>query len=228
MNEKPVNIISEVTIFPKPLPGILNLPILGERPSLDFVNTIDWRLDPERSRDTLTFYSDLLAFVLRLNLVSIETYTELSERSAAAPSTAERSIADARAFRDALTSLIDTVAARPEKNQPGQPKPDALAIIDAARRRAHESESLVWNYDRLTLLPQPEEEGFDLPWLLLVRDAEELLRSPQASRIRICAAEGCGWVFVDTSKNGTRRWCSMKLCGNREKAARFKARANMK
>jgi predicted RNA-binding Zn ribbon-like protein len=38
--------------------------------------------------------------------------------------------------------------------------------------------------------------------------------------VRVCAAEDCGWLFLDTSKNHTRRWCSMKSCGNRAKARR--------
>jgi predicted RNA-binding Zn ribbon-like protein len=209
------------------LPFILTLPLAGERPCLDFVNTIDWRLCSEKRRDALVTYMDLLAFVLRLNLITVSTYTALSECATARPSAAERSLADARRFRDALTIFIDDIAGTATNTASEGPSQEALAIFDAARRRAHESDSLSWKNSRLVLIPNTEEEGLDLPWLLLVRDAETLLTSSLASRIHICASEGCGWAFLDTSKNGTRRWCSMKLCGNREKASRFKAKNNI-
>ena len=213
-----------VTQYEESLPSILRLPLLGDRPCLDFINTIDWRLHLEKKRDTLIGYSDLLAFALRLNLITIETYTWLTQRADSAPLFAERALNDARVFRDALTRLIDDIASDLHPASSHVPSSETLSIIDAGRHRAHESESLSWNGMQLVLSPQPEEEGLDLPWLIIVRDAERLLCSDLASRIRVCASEGCGWAFLDQSKNGTRRWCSMKLCGNREKAARFKAK----
>jgi predicted RNA-binding Zn ribbon-like protein len=204
------------------LPPIVCLPLLGERPCLDFVNTIDWRLQPDKYCDTLTSYMDLLAFSLRRNLIVPELYAELSELATAQPNVAFRSFTEARAFRDALSRIFEDIAGTPMQEPQLQPDRKALALFDAARRRAHISESLAWHSGRMVLEPQPKQESLDLPWLLIVRDAEELLCSSNAARIKVCAAEGCGWVFLDTSKNGTRRWCSMKLCGNREKARRFK------
>jgi predicted RNA-binding Zn ribbon-like protein len=227
MNDKPVNDFSGVSKFLGALPFILTLPLTGDRPCLNFVNTIDWRLNLQKCRDALETYSDLLAFALRLNIISIPTYTALSENAAAAPLLAARSIMDARAFRDALTSIIDDITNPQLQSQREQLKPEAIAIFEAARRKAHESEYLLWSAGRLVLCFHPEEEGLDLPWLTLVRDAEDLFRSPLASRVRVCAAEGCGWAFLDLSKNGTRRWCSMKLCGNREKATRYRAKSNL-
>ena len=59
----------------------------------------------------------------------------------------------------------------------------------------------------------------------IVLAAAELLTSPQRLKIRACAAEDCGWLFLDTSRSGRRRWCTMQSCGNRAKARRFHARA---
>jgi predicted RNA-binding Zn ribbon-like protein len=50
--------------------------------------------------------------------------------------------------------------------------------------------------------------------------AAELLLNAPHRRIRRCANDRCLWLFVDTSKSGTRRWCDMSSCGNRAKAAR--------
>jgi predicted RNA-binding Zn ribbon-like protein len=51
----------------------------------------------------------------------------------------------------------------------------------------------------------------------IARDAVDLFSSPLADRIRICAADDCGLLYVDTSRPGTRRWCSMDWCGDRAK-----------
>ena len=54
--------------------------------------------------------------------------------------------------------------------------------------------------------------------------AGDLLTGPQLARVRECANDKCLWLFLDESKNGTRRWCSMSACGNRAKAHRHYAR----
>jgi predicted RNA-binding Zn ribbon-like protein len=56
--------------------------------------------------------------------------------------------------------------------------------------------------------------------------AARLLASDDAARIRICSGPGCGWLFVDRSRNGFRRWCEMKSCGTTEKSRRRYARAH--
>ncbi|HWD81706.1 MAG TPA: CGNR zinc finger domain-containing protein, partial [Kribbella sp.] len=57
----------------------------------------------------------------------------------------------------------------------------------------------------------------------LARDAVDLLTGPYAGRIRACAADDCSLLFVDTSRPGTRRWCSMSMCGARAKMAAYRA-----
>jgi predicted RNA-binding Zn ribbon-like protein len=58
----------------------------------------------------------------------------------------------------------------------------------------------------------------------IARDAVELLTSPLARRVRECAADDCALLFVDVSRGGRRRWCSMQACGNRAKARGFRER----
>jgi predicted RNA-binding Zn ribbon-like protein len=58
----------------------------------------------------------------------------------------------------------------------------------------------------------------------LARDAVDLFGGPLANRIRICAADNCGLLFVDASRPGKRRWCSMERCGNRAKIRTHRAR----
>ncbi|MEV0202562.1 ABATE domain-containing protein [Nonomuraea sp. NPDC050691] len=70
------------------------------------------------------------------------------------------------------------------------------------------------------------ERAGDLTAVLstVARQAVELLGGPAATRIRECGAEVCTRLYVDTSRGGGRRWCDMRECGNRAKAAHFRAR----
>jgi predicted RNA-binding Zn ribbon-like protein len=56
----------------------------------------------------------------------------------------------------------------------------------------------------------------------VVRAAIELLMSGKLDRVRVCQGETCSWLFLDTSRNGKRRWCDMQACGNRAKVRRFR------
>jgi predicted RNA-binding Zn ribbon-like protein len=61
-----------------------------------------------------------------------------------------------------------------------------------------------------------------LAWLAV--DAIDLMRFADLSRLRRCEGEDCGWLFLDSSKAGRRRWCDMTVCGNRAKARRHRAK----
>jgi predicted RNA-binding Zn ribbon-like protein len=52
----------------------------------------------------------------------------------------------------------------------------------------------------------------------VLRAAGDLLASDEAARIRECGGEDCGWMYVDRSRNGLRRWCQMEVCGTKEKS----------
>jgi predicted RNA-binding Zn ribbon-like protein len=58
----------------------------------------------------------------------------------------------------------------------------------------------------------------------IARSAAGLLTSQALTRVRQCSGENCSWLFLDTSRNGLRRWCDMKACGNRAKVERFRRR----
>src|SRR5438093_1265585 len=62
------------------------------------------------------------------------------------------------------------------------------------------------------------------PLAPVIKSTVDLLTSPAIDRVRTCAADTCEWLFLDTTKNRTRRWCDMKVCGNREKVRRFRSR----
>jgi predicted RNA-binding Zn ribbon-like protein len=78
---------------------------------------------------------------------------------------------------------------------------------------------------RLTPELRAESATVDVPGLLssLARDAVDLLSGPLADRIRTCAADECSLLYVDASRAGRRRWCSMNTCGARAKMATYRA-----
>jgi predicted RNA-binding Zn ribbon-like protein len=57
-------------------------------------------------------------------------------------------------------------------------------------------------------------------WIIAKATAELLVDSQTLSLLRICGGAGCGWAFLDRSRNKSRRWCAMRICGNRDKARR--------
>lgn len=78
--------------------------------------------------------------------------------------------------------------------------------------------SFVWGWDDAA-------PALDRPLWPVARSLAELLTSDELPRVRECAADNCAWLFIDTSKNRSRRWCDMAVCGNRAKARRHYARA---
>ncbi|MGH7124521.1 MAG: CGNR zinc finger domain-containing protein, partial [Stellaceae bacterium] len=69
-----------------------------------------------------------------------------------------------------------------------------------------------------------DEPALDRMLWPIVRSATQLLTAAELSRVKQCAGRGCSWLFLDTSKNGSRRWCEMEVCGSRSKARAYYAR----
>ena len=99
------------------------------------------------------------------------------------------------------------------------PPANARRVVDAELSRSFREPTLVRHRGRYEL-----SWGVDSHIAVVVRSAVELLSSDELARVRVCAADDCDWLFVDESRNGSRRWCDMKVCGNRAKAKRFYAR----
>jgi len=98
------------------------------------------------------------------------------------------------------------------------------ASLDRAPERrvlAHHEKTFGWRIDRDAL----NAAGLLAPVLW---SAGDLIVSPEGGRLRHCLNDQCGWLFMDDSKNGSRRWCSMRSCGNRAKAQRHYLRSKQK
>ncbi|WP_418957071.1 CGNR zinc finger domain-containing protein [Streptomyces tritici] len=169
-------------------------PLTGEPVSLDLLNT-RWVEEGER-RDLLTG-PDGLAVWLAANGLDAEFAAD------------DATLRHTLAARDALLALVD---------RPGDPT--AVERLDAILGHGRIRATLT--VDGPGERPEFRDPAWGPAWLA-ARNYLDLLRTAP-DRIRACAHEACILHFFDTSRNGTRRWCSMAVCGNRAKASRHYAR----
>lgn len=181
--------------------------LIAGDPVLDFVNTVDDRLGAQPV-ELLRVPGDLATWGLATGLLT-------------APPRALRGAGDelgaARRLRAHLTSLLDALVS-------GEPPPSsdlralAAAAADAFRAGTLGAEHgrVVWRWSGRSLASVRHR---------LAASAADLLTGEQLSRLGRCPGDGCGWFFVDTTKRGNRRWCSMQACGQEAKSARRRAAA---
>jgi predicted RNA-binding Zn ribbon-like protein len=179
---------------------------------LDFANTWSDRGRPET--DQLLAYSDLLAFAGQTGLLTARDEERLSRRAQREPQAAEAALALGRDLRETLYRIFSALAANhnPEATnleQLNAALPGALSRLRLERWGAE----LVWAWSA----PDDPPEA---PLWPVLRSAADLLTSKERQRIRECAGTACTWLFLDHSRNRSRRWCSMETCGNRAKAHR--------
>jgi predicted RNA-binding Zn ribbon-like protein len=190
-------------------------------PALDLVNSLDHRFDAD-PRELLTDYDDLVRFAGQTGLIDAPQMRAL--RGAVGTAGGARALGNARELREAMASLL---YGRLEE----RPAPRAeLQILERQFHQASGHRELRWTEaGRNRAWAGPDwswgrSTQADLPVWLLAQSASELLLSEAIDRVHACGADTCRWLFLDTSKNHTRRWCNMRVCGNRMKARRFQAR----
>ncbi len=192
---------------------------VGGAVALDFVNTADWHLRPE-PEEWLRSYADLLAWTKGVGALDTDRARRLANLAKADPEAAERVLTTARALRDALfriflASAHDTVAKVADLDLVN------LWLSRAAPRRGlqRKGHRLAWTW--------PEPDRLESVLAPILWSAGDVLTSESQDRVKLCAADGCGWVFLDASRKANRLWCSMDGCGNRAKAKRHYRRTRV-
>lgn len=199
----------------------LHLPsFVGGALCLDFANTVDPRHRQEERAEFLESYERLLEWSALAGLLSAEEQAELAGEADRHPVAARSALARAIALREALYRLLEPSGA---KDRVGHGV-DAAKLTDEAhrgyRRCGLEQAGDGWGW---VANGAPELDQMLWP---VARSAVEVLTSGSLGRVRECqGSNGCGWLFIDSSKNGRRRWCDMRVCGNRAKAKRHRQRA---
>ncbi len=186
--------------------------------ALDFANTMDWHASDDPV-ETIPSYMHLIAWAHQSGVIDDSEADHLAGEAARRPADANRALARTRAAREAMFRIFRARASGVA------PEPRDLRLFNRSLRRALAHLQIDSNKGELTWSWADKDVELERPWWAVARAAADLMVSPEARRVRMCADERCGWLFVDTTRNRSRRWCSMESCGNRNKARRHYARA---
>jgi predicted RNA-binding Zn ribbon-like protein len=194
---------------------ISSLRVVGGNLALNFANTAEGTAEGEIKREHFLGYEDLVLWGCHVGLLSREEGERLLRKGRERTAEADAVFARALCFRGHLYGLFRAVA---EGCNP------AAEDVEALRR--FECEAL--SHAKLA----SSGDGFGWKWALgeelagvlwsVAHSATELLVSGPLGRVKGCT--GCNWLFVDESKNRSRRWCAMEDCGTHVKMRRYVAR----
>jgi len=193
-----------------------NLEWVGGHPALDFINTVHAWLGEQPGEEYLHGFPELLRWSRMAGLIGPNGTRALDAGGAAAQAKAHRA---ALALRADLHRLFHAVAGGRPLDQAALDRVTAVLRDTVAWRRiTAEGGNICCGWD-FTGAPPAAILG------PVVWQAVELLERGPLDRIKECPYDGgCGWLFIDTSKNRSRTWCSMKTCGTLAKVRRFRAR----
>src|SRR5688572_7127832 len=182
--------------------------LVGGHPTVDFVNTLGGR-KAAPDDEYLHAYGDLLVWSERTGLIEPELAGTLARTAERRPQPAAAALEAALGQREHVDAILrDTLAGRPPEAA------DLDAVRDAevdALAHAALTPQFAWTWSGTSL---------ERPLWPLAHAAVDLLHSTPLDRLGEC--ERCRWLFVDTSANRSRRWCSMDTCGAIEKMRRHR------
>ena len=197
------------------------LKLLGGRLCLNFANTADWHAG-DHPVEFLTSYSDLVAWSQHVGILTDRQVQHLLKEAARRPGHATAVLERAIALREAIYRMFTAIS------HGRSPQAADLATFNAELSGALAQSRIV---STLRQAQDTAAEGFAWDWTgaedaldrmlwPVVHDAAGLLTSEELDRVGGCADNRCGWLYLDTSRNRSRRWCAMEDCGNRAKARR--------
>ena len=185
---------------------------------LDFANTVDNfpnNRKGEHPVELLTGYSRLLRWGEESGAITKKTAEGLNQLASESPGNAQLVLSHAIQLRDAIYDIFSALSHRR-----GIPTA-ALATVNQAVQHASDHAEVVHanrHFEWRWILPENHLDSMLWP---VARAAAELLTSDDLTNVRQCASDTCAWLFLDKTKNHRRRWCDMRICGNRDKARRY-------
>lgn len=192
--------------------------LLGERLCLDFVNTLDNRLGL-RPEEFLRTYADVAWWGHHVGLLSEADVKRSLERGDDEPTWADELFARAIALRGTLATIFTAIAHGHDVDQ------EDLKALHAAYMHMMPWVRLVPQEGRYRWVWEPTDREVERLLWEVTRSGIDTLANDDLSRVRQCPGTGdCGGLFLDTSRNASRRWCSMEGCGSRVKMRRQYAR----
>jgi len=196
------------------------LKLLGGRLSLDFANTADWHAS-DQPVETLTSYSELVTWSQHAGILTQYQGRQLLESAALQPLHAAVVLERAIALREAAYRMFAAIF------HGHAPQAADLAVYNAELSRMQARAQIASGTEGFFWVWGGAENDLDRMLWRVVHDAATLLTSEELSRVGQCSDGRCGWLFLDTSRNRSRRWCSMEDCGNRAKARRHYQRGRI-
>jgi predicted RNA-binding Zn ribbon-like protein len=186
--------------------------------SLDFANTNNWHASAA-PQDFLHNFMDLIQWGHQAGLVTSDQVNQLGLDAEQDPEKAAKAFAFAIQVRESIYRIFSNLYA-------GRPISEVdLSFLNsvACEAMAHLQLTALGGEYRWKFPPNLEATNL-IVWTV-ARAASDLLTSSRVSRVRECEDDrGCGYLFIDQTKNHSRRWCSMESCGNRAKARRHYSR----
>lgn len=184
---------------------------------LDFANTVGGRRGGH-TEEYLGTYGDLVRWGSQAGVLSAEETSRLMREAREHPDEAGRVLARAVALREAIYGIFTALV------EGAEPTASDLGVLNAELAHALRHMALAHTADGFAWQWTGDERAQDAMLWRVARSAADLLLAPTAGSVRQCASETCSWLFVDTTRNRSRRWCDMRGCGNRAKVHRHRAR----
>jgi predicted RNA-binding Zn ribbon-like protein len=166
----------------------------------------------------LCSYCDLIRWAKQAGIFSSSDANQISRRAEDYPTQAAKVLQHAIELREAVFRIFSAIAAH------HRPLNSDLQILSLAFQNLSREAELAWTSKGADWRWRDQQDSLEKILWVVARSSLDLLMSSGKERVRECEAETCRWLFMDHSKNQSRRWCDMKVCGNREKAKRFHGR----
>jgi predicted RNA-binding Zn ribbon-like protein len=214
--------------------GTPKFELIAGNVALDFINTLDDRPSAQ-PKELLTNYYDLATFGHDTGILTppqLDYFLEVVPLKPQ-PEDAQQAMRRAINLREALYAIFSAVMNQQTAPQEAMDTLNAnlhdaalhsrliqLETIQAETTQpgiAQPDKAFEWRFDDMT-------SSYEAMLWPISRTAGDLLASADVALVRSCSSPTCQWFFLDTSKNHHRRWCNMKVCGNRAKVRKFYAK----
>jgi predicted RNA-binding Zn ribbon-like protein len=188
----------------------------GNHLAIDFTNTVgDRGADPADRIEHFKTFGDIVAWAEARGVISRSAAAALRQKANADADGANRAWRSALEFREALYNVVAAASSNRRS------RPADLAVVNEHVGKTFSGATLAQSGERFSLETRAEE-WLDPVLRPVIRAAVDLLTSDELTRVGRCADDDCAWLFLDTTRSRTRRWCDMSSCGNRNKVRRFR------
>ena len=197
-------------------PPVKRFRLVGGALCLDFCNTVGGKRGAT-TRENLNSYRDFISWCEQTGTVQKSEAEALVRKAACSGAEARRVLNRALELREAIYRIFAAVAE--DKTPPAKDLSRLNAELALGLKRLRVSsgkDGFVWGW-------ASEDEAVDQPLGPIARSAADLLTSAELlADVHRCQGDNCGWLFADSSRNHSRRWCDMRDCGNRAKVRRHR------